>query len=252
MTAMRTMKAETMKYRHRRIFLIPLCFLGFLLVWSLWNLQPENALDLAQGHLYCFYYFPTINVILYPVFIGVLASRLCDMEIKGETLKLLYTLQERKTFYLCKYLSGLWYLFLTTLAEIAMILGIRELYHFSEKIPLHMLLQFGLTTFFVSAALLSVQQMLSLLSSNQILPLSAGLAGSFVGLFSLFFPKAVSRFVLWGYYGYFHFIHMDWNRETRISHYNELPFPWTEFIFFILFTIVLWLICRAITLRKEV
>ena len=115
-----------------------------------------------------------------------------------------------------------------------------------------MLLQFGLTTFFVSAALLSVQQMLSLLSSNQILPLSAGLAGSFVGLFSLFFPKAVSRFVLWGYYGYFHFIHMDWNRETRISHYNELPFPWTEFIFFILFTIVLWLICRAITLRKEV
>ena len=85
--------AEQQKQRRRRIWIVPLGFLVILFLWAFIGKRSLSAEDLARGYSYTLYQFPLLNVVLVPVMTAVIASRLCDMEIKGNTLKLLCTLQ---------------------------------------------------------------------------------------------------------------------------------------------------------------
>lgn len=252
MRILTALKAEQMKHRHRKLLLLPVILLLFEFIWAVWSLDPKKPSDLVQGYLSSFYLFPIINSLIYPIFLAVLTNRICDMEIKGDTLKLLYTLEDKKTFYNCKYFMALKYIVLTSAGTCLIPWVVGKMYRFTDTLELHMLFQLALSTFVVSTALLSIQQLLSLLSSNQILPLVVGLAGSFLSLFSMFFPPAAARLVLWGYYGIFGFVGMDWERSTRITTYYEVDFNWMGLLLFAVFSIALYFICRAIALRKEV
>ena len=97
-----------------------------------------------------------------------------------------------------------------------------------------------------------IKRFLSLMSANQIIPLLVGLMGSFLGLFSMYFPPAAARLVLWGYFGAFLPFGMDWDKDTRILSFYRVPFPTTIFILFVVFGILLYLFCRAVFLKKEV
>ena len=252
MTMRTALHAEQMKHRRRKVFLLPAALLAFELLWASWGLRPETTHDLRQGYLSALYMFPIIHCLVYPVFLAVLVNRLCDMEIKGDTMKLLFTLEQKKAFYNCKYLMALKYILFTSVGSGLIIFLIGKMYCFTDRLEPHMLLQLILTTFIVSTALLSIQQLLSLLSSNQILPLAAGLAGSFLSLFSMFFPPSAARLVLWGYYGLFGFVGMNWDRETRITDYYMMPFDWTGLMLFAVFSAIIYMLCRTIALRKEV
>ena len=48
-----------------------------------------------------------MNAIMLPLMLSVIASRICDMEVKGDTMKILFTLQKRTRFFDCKYLTCL-------------------------------------------------------------------------------------------------------------------------------------------------
>ncbi|MDR3891050.1 MAG: ABC transporter permease, partial [Blautia sp.] len=96
---MRELTAEHQKQKRRRIWLIPLGFLVILYLWISVSRNSFYADDLAMGYSFLLYQLPLLNVVLVPVMTAVIASRLCDMEIKGNTLKLLYTLQKREKFY---------------------------------------------------------------------------------------------------------------------------------------------------------
>lgn len=243
---------EQKKQRHKSHFIFVLFFIGVQFLWTFYVQRPTDYNDLKQGYLSCFYFFPVLNTILYPIFIAVMASRLCDMEVKGDTLKLLYTLQKKSSFYDCKYLSGLLPIFFTILAEAFFIVLAGKYYHFQDTLSITMLLQLTLSTLLVSCALLSIQQVLSLLSQNQILPLLVGLLGSFLGLFSLFFPKAFARLVLFGYFSAFLKLENDWDEKTHIVTYYYRGFDWKLLFIFLLFTIALYFFCRWLTLKKEV
>lgn len=246
------LRAEHLKGRRRRLLFVPLTFLSFQLLWGSWQLRLASPEELGTGFLLMFHHLPVMNTLLLPMMTAVLASRLCDMEIKGDTLKLLYTMEKQSAFFDCKYLAGLKYLAFFTLGQGAMILIWSRLYRFGEPLNGLMLFWHLAVTFFVSALLLAIQQTLSLLSASQILPLAAGLMGCFLGLFSLFFPPAVARFFVWGYYAAFPVAAMDWDRSTRITRYYEVPFPTELFFLFLLGTALIYLLCKAITLRKEV
>lgn len=243
--------AEKQKTKRRHIWLIPFAFLVFDVLWSFWQLGTASSRDLQSGYLMQYFHLQMMNVILLPVMITVLASRLCDMEIKGDTLKLLYTLQKRTVFYDCKYLAALKYLLLFVSGQGAMILGMGRLYHFKDALKLPLLLEYLVVTFTVSAVLLCAQQFLSLYSDSQILPLVVGLSGSFLGLFSMFFPAPVACLIPWGYYARFSMAAMDWDPDTRISTYYEVPFPWKFFLLFLLSGIIIYMIGRMIISRKE-
>lgn len=109
--------AESLKARYRFLWAVPAGFLAVLLLWvgrSLLTLEPEER---VMGYPILLYSLTLMNAIFIPVMDAVIASRLCDMEIKGNTLKLLFTLEKPGVFYTVKYLSCFKYLVVFTAGE---------------------------------------------------------------------------------------------------------------------------------------
>lgn len=244
-------RAEHQKVKHTKALLVPLGFLGFYFLWTMWQISSMKPDEFRTGYTMLFYQLPVMNAILLPLMISVTASRICDMEVKGDTLKLLYTVQKPGSFFDCKYLNGFRYLVFFTFGQGLLILFFGSIKKFGGFRAGDFFL-YLLTVLTVSAVILIIQQTLSLLSENQLFPLVIGIAGSFLGLFSMFFPAPVARFVLWGYYAVFSTVGMDWNKDTRIIHYYEIPFPTRKFILFLAFGIFVFLLCRIVFTKKEV
>lgn len=252
LTLQRRLWAEQKKARHRRLWIIPFVFFLFETFWMIWQLTNTHTEELMTGYLMLFYNLPIINTIILPVMIAVIASRLCDMEIKGDTLKLLYTLQEPGNFFDCKYLMGAKYLLLFTAGHSVLILAFGKIFRFGYPLRISMLIEYLAVTFCTALVLLALQQMMSLISNSQIMPLTIGLAGSFLGLFSLFFPAPAARLVIWGYFAAFPCVRMNWDKTSRIMEFYEIPFSLTAFLLFAAFGILIFIICRTIVTRKEI
>ena len=181
----RQLRAERQKIRHTKALLVPLGFLGFEILWTMWQLSSMKPSEFSQGYLMLFYNLPVMNTLLMPLMISVIASRVCDMEVKGDTLKILYTMQKQESFFDFKYLNCLRYItvFCYWTGTYDSLLWNRKPsgYH-----PSFYIFHISDYTFAVSTVVLSIQQTLSLMSHSQLLPLGIGIGGSFLGLFSLF------------------------------------------------------------------
>lgn len=243
---------ELKKAQHLKIMLIPLGFLAVLFLWAAFSYTNASDYDKAQGYANLFYELPLINCVILPIMLAVLSSRLCDMEIKGQTQKLLYTLQEKGSFYDWKFLHEAFYLLLFGCGEGLIFPLCGKLFGFTEPLSFGLLCRHVGITLLVGAVVLTLQHLLSLCSQNQILPLIVGLIGSFLGLFSMFFPPAFARLVLWGYFGAFPAYGMNYDAAARLCSFYEVPFPTGLFLLFTLFGILFYLVCRHIFLKKEV
>lgn len=248
----RELKAEAMKEKGKRNSLVPLSFLVLVFFWTLFLLKGIKPEELPFGYSSLLYQYPVMNAILIPLMVSVTASRICDMEVKGDTMKILFTLEKRGHFFDCKFLMGMKYLFIFFIGQTALIPVFGKLFGFTQKLPLKQLPLFFISSLSVGTALLLLQEILSLFSHNQILPLIVGLAGSFLGLFSLFFPENIMRLVLWGYFAVFSTTGMNWDKTTRISTYYEIPFPVFTFFLFLIFCATAFLLCRTLIQKKEV
>lgn len=246
------LRTELKKTKYRKIWLVILaiCLLHFM--WLMWMLGREGSNKMNDAYNYILFEFPFLNAITLPVVIAMIASRLCDIENKGNTLKLLYTIQKKGSVFDCKLLLGSIYIFFIVLAQIIIIKIQSLLFHFNVGMPGKQILCYAISTFLVSLTILIIQQTVSLLYENQIAALTIGLLGSFIGLFSMFFPKAVQRLALWGYYSIFSTVGSTWNKDTRIMKFFEVPFDTATLIGFILFTFILYLIGKYLFLRREV
>ena len=89
---MAAFRAELQKAHRRHDLALCLLIPGIVVLW-VGGLAPADPEELANGYSALLYSLPVIEAILMPVMMAVLASRLWDMEIKGNTAKLLYTLQ---------------------------------------------------------------------------------------------------------------------------------------------------------------
>ena len=87
---MAAFRAELQKAHHRHDLALCLLIPGIVVLW-VGGLAPADPEELANGYSALLYSLPVIEAILMPVMMAVLASRLWDMEIKGNTAKLLYT-----------------------------------------------------------------------------------------------------------------------------------------------------------------
>ncbi|MFR2495789.1 MAG: ABC transporter permease [Christensenellales bacterium] len=109
---------EMQKARRRHDLLLCLLVPLIILLW-VGGLSPESEEELANGYSALFYSLPVIHSILLPVAMAALASRLWDMEVKGGTMKLLYTLQSRRSLLMGKAVFGLLETALMTAIEMA-------------------------------------------------------------------------------------------------------------------------------------
>ena len=249
----RALRAEIRKTRRRFLWVLPLgvVLLEFLiLATNEYAYRPEVA---ADGYFYLIWGIPIYNTIFLPLALAVMASRICDAENRGNTWKLLCTMQEKKQLFDVKLLfGGLYALFLTAL-EALLIPALGQVIPIPQAFPVRHYLIFLGVLFVVSWALFLMQQVLSLLIESQLIPLFIGLLGSFVGVFSAFFPMdQVTGFLPWGYYIVGMTFSSWYDEENRISHFYEVPFRWPWFLAFLIVFLILYFAGKRLFLKKEV
>jgi hypothetical protein len=248
---MQALAMEFYKTRRRGVWLIIAALIGVQLVWALWSLKNMNALKLQQGWMYILYQFPLLNSVMMPVAAAVVASRLSDVEHKGQTFRLLETVMPAGRLFTAKFLCGAVFLLAAVALQVAVMVIAGHVKGFAGGAPVLMLAYYFLFTAGVSLTILLLQQILSLLFVNQMVPLSVGLIGGFIGFFLLYFPQNLGKFILWGYYGVLMFVGMDWDPATRISSFYWVPVDWTGFLALAVMFCVLYAAGRTLFVRKE-
>jgi len=249
---MKAIAMEFYKIRHRQVWLIVAFMLGIQLLWALWSFSRMDTLDLKQGWQFCLSHFPIVNAIMMPVIAAVVASRISDIEHKGNTIKLLKTVMPAGSLFDAKFICGSSYMLAAVLLQFVMSVISGYLKGFAGAPPISRLGFYFLFTAAVTLTILLLQQVLSLLFVNQMIPFTIGLTGGFAGLFSLFFPQALEKFVLWGYYGVLMFVRLDWHPATRVANYYWSPVDWSGFITLIAVFCVIYMIGRSLFVRKEI
>jgi hypothetical protein len=248
----KALTVEFWKIRGRRVWVIVAAMLSVQILWLLRVIPRMDAHNLSQGWMNFLHLLTLLNSLMMPIIAAVVASRLCDIEHKGQTFKLLNTLTSTRYLFNTKFLCGALYMLATVLLQIIIIVIIGKTAGFTGNPPADKLFLYLLFTTAVNLTILLLQQILSLLFRNQLIPLTVGIIGSFAGLFILFFPQNFGRFLLWGYYGVLMLVGMDWDKTTRISDFYYVRADWGGFICLLIQFSVIYMIGRSLFARKEV
>ena len=131
---MAAFRAELQKAHHRHDLALCLLIPGIVVLWG-GGLAPADPEELANGYSALLFSLPVIEAILMPVMMAVLASRLWDMEIKGNTTKLLYTLQSRRSLFAGKAGFGVLEVLLVTVLELACVPVLGRIHGYTEAFP---------------------------------------------------------------------------------------------------------------------
>ena len=243
---------EFQKTKHRKTLLIVAAMFLVQTLWFSWGLSDMDAHDLEQGWEMCFFQFSILNSIILPVVAAVIASRICDIEHKGQTFRQLETLIPAGRLFDEKFIFESLYILAATLLQTIYIIVLGLIKGFAGPPPMTMVGYYFLFTTSVNLTILLLQHTLSILFANQMISLTVGLLGGLTGIFLLYLPEIVSNFLIWGYYGVLLFIRMDWNRATRIVNYYYVPANWTGFFILVGMFCLIYLIGRRLFTRKDI
>jgi lantibiotic transport system permease protein len=248
----KALSMEFYKSRRRKIVLVALGLLAVQLVWILWGTRGMDARELETGWLYFLFQMPLLNSIMLPVVVAVISSRLCDVEHKGHTFNVLKTiLPAGKLFDIKLIVSSLIVAIIIGL-QVVMLLIAGIYFGFTGPIPFGKLVIYLFVSLLINMGILGFQQTLSLLFQNQMIALTVGLFGSFVGLFSLFFPEGVQKFYIWGYFGILMQVGMNWDPQTRIMDLFYTPLEWQSFLLLAIHLFAIYFVGRFLFVRKEI
>jgi hypothetical protein len=242
---------EFKKLKHRHMLLILLALILTQALWFLFAMRNMNEAELSQGWLNSLYQFSLLNCIMMPLVSAVIASRISDIEHKGNTFKLLETLLPPSRLFLSKLICGSVFMIFFAAAQFILIITFGSYKGFHGNIPLAHYIFFLLCTALLNIILFLIQLALSLLFQNQMISLTIGLIGSFVGLMSLFFSNTFRRFIIWSYYGNLSTVNMDWNETTRVCTYSTISVPVSSIFYLLILFFVLLVIAQQLFIRKE-
>lgn len=242
---------EFYKIRHRKIGLTVAMMIGMQFMWALWAMRNMDVHELSQGWMSCLYSFSQLNCIMMPIIVAVIASRLSDIEHKGNTLKLLKTIMPGSQLFTAKFLCGAFYMIITVILQLGIIIFIGHLRGFTQEFSFGYFEYYALFTLVINLTLLLLQLILSLLFVNQMIAFVIAIAGAFLGLYSLFF-ESISRFVLWGYYGLLSPVRMNWDKNTRVVDFYWSSVPLGECLILLVIFVLLYIIGKKLFIRKEI
>lgn len=247
-----TLQIEFKKIKRKKIGLTMCALMGIQFAWLFWATRHPDETELLQGWLAHLQTQPLLCAIMMPTVMSVLASRLADIEHKGNTYKQLKTLRTAGTLYHAKVLCGFLFIFLMTAANFLflLLLGYKHGYVGNPN-PKAYLLAF-LLQIACCFSLYLLQLDLSMLFFNQMIPLVVGLCGSLLGVV-LMYLKTYS-FLPWGAFLSSALVMMDWNPDTRVINYYYRDFSPVEL--FALAMIFVWIMVfytagRILFTKKE-
>ncbi len=248
---MKAVFLEFYKIRKRKIWVTDAALLLVQCLWGMWSFRNMNAKELSQGYMQCLYHFSVFNTIMMPMIAAITASRVCDLEHKGQTFKLLLTAMPAGALFDAKFICASLHMAAVGAAQTILIIVLGKAAGFTEPFPPGRIFYYMITTTFVTVTILALQQVLSLMFSNQMIPLVVGITGSFGGLFSLFLPAGVQKGVLWSYYGVLTQVKMNWDSVTRIADMQYIPVDWGAYLLLAGVFAAIYLTGRWCFTRKE-
>ena len=250
---MRAFLCEIKKAHRRHDWVIIFGTLAIIALWVggtvLQNTKPEQLPDMYWTLLFS---FPMINTVILSLCTAVLASRIWDVENKGNTYKLLFTLQTPDALYGSKLMLGALDVLIIVLADAAVIPLIAKMAGATGALPLPAFGWYILSTAATSLMLFFLELVLSIAFRTQVPALAIGLGGALIGLFSAYLPPFLGRFLPWGYFMQGLCVAMDWNQQTRITHYYQVPYPFWTLAVLAAVSAVLIVTGRRLVLKKEV
>ncbi|MCM1121959.1 MAG: ABC transporter permease [Eubacterium sp.] len=223
---MKALKLEFYKIKRRKVWLTMFALLSLQLMWGLWALSDPKDWELENGWMSLLYSLALLDGIMMPAVMSVLASRLADIEHKGNTYKQLETLRSAGSLYHSKAVCGCIIVMVMFTIQFAFFiaLGYSLGYHGSPDVKYYLLSYVLKLASNISLFLL--QLALSMLFANQMIPLVAGLGGSMVALLLMF--VTTYSFLPWGGCLSSVLVMSDWDETARISTYYYRTFSPAE------------------------
>lgn len=249
---MKTLKMEFYKIKRRKIGLTMCALMVVQFLWLIWAFRDPNENERIQGWLGMLYSMPLINSIMMPTIMAVLASRLADIEHKGNTYKQLETLRTASSLFHAKVFCGLIFIVLMFAAQFIFLLLFGFYCQYEGQPNMEYYLRYLLLSLICTFALYLLQLALSMLFFNQMISLIVGLFGSMLGLILMYLYKWTP--FPWGGYIATMFVGADWDEETRIITYYYMGTTKNGLLgcsFVFIWMIFFYAVGRALFTRKE-
>lgn len=249
---MNSFRCELHKAKRRHDFLICVLVSLVAFVWE-YQAAPKTAQEAATAYTSLLFTSTIMHAVIMPIAMAMLASRLWDVEIKGNAPKLLYTLQSRRSLFAAKSLLGIAEVFLITGVEMTLFAVNGHLQQYADVLPAGQIAYYLLCTVSVNGMLFFFEFLLTILLKNPLPAVCVGIAGALVGLFSAFMPKVCSLFVPWGYYIPLSSYYIkDWSRDTHTVIYGIQGYQWPLLIWVLVLMSALFVVTWHVIQKKEV
>lgn len=199
---MSVIQLEFYKLRRKQLLLFVTLFLLIEISWAFMVMNHSIARNPDQASWEpLIMTISTMNGLFLPILSAICVSRICDMEHKGSTWKLLLALSvQRRQLYFAKYFCANSIMLAISLFQISSIAIYGLLKDFTQPIPLSILGQFFIGVILTNAAIIALQQWASLAIKNQAFALALGMIGSFFGMTAGLFPFSIRKFFIWAYF----------------------------------------------------
>lgn len=199
---MKAIGLELYKLRHKHLFLMTGLFLLVEIAWAFMSSKmsisrnPDyNGWELIIAVL------SSMNGLFLPILSAICVSRICDMEHKGNTWKLLLTVSVRRgELYKAKFIAGTLVMLWGCALQIGAILLFGMINNIEQPVPFLLLMRFFIGIMITNMTILALQQWVSMAVKNQAFALALGMIGGFIGMAGELFPSQIRSFFIWSYY----------------------------------------------------
>lgn len=199
---MKLIGLEFYKLRHKHLFLMTTLFLLVEIGWAF----MATSMSITRNPLIARWetlilMLSTMNGLFLPILSAICVSRICDMEHKGNTWKLLLTASvKRGHLYAAKYICACLVMLWICILQIFSVIAFGIIKGIEEPVPFLLLAQFLSGTILTNMVIVALQQWVSMALKNQAFALTVGMIGGFIGMAADLFPLDVRRFFVWSYY----------------------------------------------------
>lgn len=199
---MKAISLELYKLRHKHLFLMVTLFLIVEIAWAFMATSMSISLNSDNAEWEpLIAMLSSMNGLFLPILTAICVSRICDMEHKGNTWKLLLTVSVRRsTLYAAKYISASIIMLVACLLQVLAITAFGIVNSFEQPVPLFLLIRFLIGTVLTNKIIIALQQWGSMAVKNQAFALSLGMVGGFIGMAADLLPLGVRRIFVWSYY----------------------------------------------------
>ncbi|KXY07223.1 ABC transporter permease [Bacillus sp. FSL K6-0067] len=193
---------EYFKIRRKKIWTMIILFLIVEMLWAFMSISRSIASN-PDNRVWesIFFSISSMNGLFMPIISAVVASRICDMEHKGSTWKMLVaTNVEHRQLYAAKYICINSLMLNAIFAQILFIIVFGLIKNFPGTVPIELLTRFIFGNLLTTLAITAIQQWVSFSIKNQSFALCLGMLGGFIGMTAGLFPAAIRHIFIWSYY----------------------------------------------------